>query len=164
MAGWIETLVAYSYPGFFLIGLTSSSTIFLPLPIYSVVFFSASLGLNPLIVGIVTGLGAAIGEITGYFIGEGSRVMLLKKYEKRKIFKFVQKNFEKYGFIIILVGAFLPFPFDIIGIIAGVNNYNVRKFLIATSIGKILKMVLIAYAGVYTLPFIEEVFLKWEIL
>lgn len=161
-----ETLVAYSYPGFFLIGLASSSTLFLPLPIYTIIFASAQLGLNPLVVGIATGIGAAIGELTGYFVGEGGRLMLEQKKAKlsknwKRFLEWMENNFEKYGLAIIAITAFLPFPFDIVGIIAGINKYSLKKFLIATIIGKTAKMVLIAYAGVYTIPLAYQWFLGW---
>jgi membrane protein DedA with SNARE-associated domain len=119
----------------------------------------AGLGLNPFIVGISAGLGSAIGELTGYFLGAGGRHIVEKKWKRSKRAKWLEKKFNEYGFLTILVAALLPFPFDIIGILSGMSNYNLKKFFIATFIGKSLKTLFIAYSGYFAgtilIPYIE---------
>ncbi len=155
---WAQNLIVeFSYLAVFIVSLISTSTIFLPLPIYLMIFFAAGLGLNPFLVGISAGVGSAIGELTGYFIGAGSRrVLIIRRHkEKSKFVKKFTEFFKKYGFATIVVTSFLPFPFDIIGILSGVSNYDMKKFLIATIIGKTAKTLLIAYAGYYAIPYLE---------
>jgi len=136
--------------------LISTSTLFLPFPLYGIVFFAAGLGLSPWVVALVAGAGSALGELTGYFIGEGGKAVIQQKDHKRFAFldKFV-KFFTKYGFITIVGTSLLPFPFDFIGILSGMSNYDLRKFLLATFIGKTGKILLIAYAGYFAAPYIE---------
>ena len=162
VAGFIsilESLVTeFSYFGIFLASLISSSTVLFPLPIYFVNFLAAGFGLNPLIVGLFSGVGSGIGELTGYFVGFGGRYALLKKQYKVNFIKRISKLFTKYGFWLILSTAFIPFPFDIIGIISGVSKYDIKKFLLAVIIGKIARMVLISYAGFFGLDYIVDIF------
>ena len=150
-----QLIVEFSYLGIFAIGVISSSTIFIPFPIYAIIFFSTSLGLNPLAVGVVAGFGSAIGELTGYFIGLGGTTLAIEK-KKSKWIKPIIKYFKKYGFATITVTAFLPFPFDIVGILSGMGEYDIKKFLIGTSIGKIGKCLLITYAGALLLPHVTQ--------
>jgi membrane protein DedA with SNARE-associated domain len=58
--------------------------------------------------------------------------------------------------VIIPLAAFIPFPFDVIGISAGIGNYDIKKFFVATLIGRVLRCMLIAYAGYKLIPFIEQ--------
>jgi membrane protein DedA with SNARE-associated domain len=133
------------YIGVFLVSVISTSTIFLPMPLYLIIFASSSLGMNPVLVAFFSGLGMAIGELTGYFIGLGGNLLMIKKH-KKGIEKF-EKFFKKYGFIAISLAAFLPFPFDIVGISAGIGRYDIKRFLLATFLGKFLKALIFALAG-----------------
>jgi len=156
-----ELIINFSYLAVFALSIIGTSTIFIPFPIYFIIFFAAGLGLNPLAVGIVAGLGSAVGELTGYLIGMGGRYMVEEKKRKpHKIVNFFTKYFKKFGFAVIALTSFLPFPFDFIGILSGVSNYDIKKFYVAVAIGKIAKCVLIAYAGYVGVPFIEQ-FIEW---
>ena len=142
----------FSYLGIFLTGAIATSTILIPFPIDIAIFFTPALGLHPLLVSIAAGTGAAVGELTGYYIGVGGST--IKTVRKSRVAKFFIKFFNKAGFITLLVAAFIPFPFDILGILAGVSKYDVKKFLLATVIGKTLKALVITYTGYFLLPYV----------
>jgi len=146
----------YDYIALFISSIISASTVIIPMPLYVLIFFASSLGLNPLIVGIVSGVGSGIGEITGYLVGVGSRRVLRKriKHIPHKI-ENLEILFKKYGFWALILLGVLPFPFDVIGIISGASGFGVKKFLLAAIIGKVVKNLMIAYAGYFTLPYIE---------
>ena len=141
------TLNAYGYLGIFLISLIGSATIFLPLP--SAIFvFAAGAFLNPFLVGLLAGLGSAIGEFTGYALGLGGRKIIKKKWKKE--IKKIEGLFQNYGgFLIILIFAATPLPDDITGIVAGILRYPIKKYFIASLIGKIVLNLVLAYAGFY---------------
>jgi len=112
--------------------------------------------LNPLLVGLIAGLGAAIGEFTGYGLGLGGRKVIEKKY-KKDIEK-VEKLFQRYGgFLIIVLFAATPLPDDIVGLLGGTLRYSLKKFFIASLIGKIILNLALAYAGFYGLNWILSV-------
>jgi membrane protein DedA with SNARE-associated domain len=133
------------YLGVFLVSVISTSTIFLPTPLYLIIITSSSLGMNPFLVAFFSGLGMTIGELTGYFMGLGGNLIIIKKHKKG--IKKVEKFFKKYGFFAITTFAFFPLPFDVIGISAGIGNYDIKRFFLATFIGKFFKALLLAFVG-----------------
>ncbi len=146
----IESLISFllksfGYFGIFLVSLISTSTIFLPAPLYLIIVVSSVYGMNPLLVAFFSGLGMAMGELTSYFIGLGGNKLMEKKY-KKTIRKF-EKFFKKYGFLAIVLAAFLPLPFDFVGISAGIGRYEIKKFILATFVGKFFKALLLAFFG-----------------
>ena len=121
----------------------SNATIIIPIP--SVVMTSV-LGsmLNPFWVAIAAGMGAAIGELSGYLAGFTGRTVLQKNISNDRIISWM----KKYGGLTILVLALVPNPaFDIAGIIAGALKMPIKYFLIWCMVGKILKMLIFAYGG-----------------
>lgn len=145
----INLIYQYSYFGIFILSIISTSTIFFPLPLYAIEFVVSGLGLNPLIVGISAGFGSTIGEFTGYLAGLGGRSVMEIEKIKSKFIKKLTKFFSKHGFLVLLIAALLPFPFDVLGILAGASKYDIKKFFFATLIGKTLKNLLIAYSGFF---------------
>lgn len=145
-----EFLLGLGYLGAFLAGVISSVTLFLPTPGFIAVFLLGAL-FDPLLVGLLAGLGAAIGEMLGYVVGYGSDKFIFEKRKKWKSFiDKIEHYFNKYHpTVVIFIFAALPLPFDVVGIICGSINYSPKKFFIATLAGKVLKYVIIAYAGFY---------------
>jgi len=150
----IQALKAYGYPGIFLFSILANATIFVPVP--GVVFTSAMGAVfNPLLVSIAAGAGAALGEFSGYLAGFSGQAVVegSEKYQR------VVRWMEKHGDITILVLAFIPNPlFDLAGIAAGILKMPVWKFLFFCIIGKILKMMIFAYAGNWVMNIFERIF------
>ena len=150
----IQTLQAYGYPGIFLFSILANATILVPIP---GVIFTSAMGavFNPLWVSIAAGAGAALGELSGYLAGFSGQAVV----ENSKRYKQVMHWMEKYGDIIILVLAFIPNPlFDLAGMTAGILKMPVWKFLIFCVIGKILKMMMFAYAGEWVMGLVGHLF------
>ena len=142
------------YFGIFLISLIGSSTIIFPLPASTFVFMAAAV-LNPLLLGVVAGTGAALGELVGYIFGRAGRKIGQKKFEKE--LDKARKMFEKYGgFLALIIFAATPLPDDVAGIIAGLLKYDVKRFFIAVSIGKIIFHLVLAYGGYYGINWILD--------
>src|SRR3989344_3765137 len=93
---FIGLVASFGYLGVFLASLIGSASIILPVPSFFVVIFAGTM-LNPLAVGIVAGIGSAIGEMTAYAAGYGGRVIAEKKGKKSKKLNSVEKLFKKYG-------------------------------------------------------------------
>ncbi|UCD07445.1 MAG: VTT domain-containing protein [Candidatus Aenigmatarchaeota archaeon] len=148
--------ITWGYLGIFLVSIIGNATIFFPIPSFAVVFVLGAV-LDPWLVGVVAGVGAAIGELTGYLLGRGGRELLKKR--NRKWFTKAKRWSEKRGvFPVIIIFAATPIPYDIIGILCGVIKYNLKKFFLATLIGKIIINVLIAWAGSYSVAWVVQVF------
>jgi len=104
-------------------------------------------GENPSLVFIVMASGSVGGGILTYFIGYDGKKMyrLLRKTHKEEHYN---KNFErlnKHGWVIIFALSLVPILTEIVTIIAGVQRYNFRKFVISMSVARTLS----AFASVY---------------
>lgn len=150
----IQKLQAYGYPGIFLFSILANATILFPVP--GVVFTSAMGAVfDPFFVSLAAGAGAALGELSGYLAGFSGQAVVenTARYEKEVAWM------RKYGDVTILVLAFIPNPvFDLAGAVAGVLKMPVWKFLIYCVIGKILKMMMFAYAGNWVMNLLETIF------
>ena len=143
--------------GIFFLSIITNATIFLPFPALELALFASGsidifgLGIfSPLILGIAAGAGAGIGELSGYFFGRGGRHILkkLKKEQAEKIEGFAQR-LKKEGFIALIIFAFLPLPFDLAGIAAGIVKFPIPLFMLGCALGKIPRYTLYAYAGYF---------------
>lgn len=155
----VKKLEEYGYIGIFLISIAANATIIIPLP---GVAFTTAMGaiFNPVGVAIAAGLGAAFGEFSGYIAGfSGQGVVERNKLYERLVNWMRAHQKLTYGLIVVL--AFIPNPlFDLAGMAAGVLKLPAWKFLIPCAIGKILKMLMFAYAGHYSIDWITDVFGK----
>ena len=150
----IQRLQAFGYPGIFLFSILANATIIIPVP--GVVFTSAMGAVfNPFWVSIAAGTGAALGELSGYLAGFSGQAVVEDSPRYQRVVRWM----EKFGDVTILVLAFIPNPlFDLAGMIAGVLKMPVWKFLIFCVIGKILKMMMFAYAGSWVMQVLEGLF------
>jgi membrane protein DedA with SNARE-associated domain len=148
----IESLKSYGYAGLFLINVIGSASILLPSPAAASVFGGGALlqdflGVPAFIwVGLVAGLGEAIGEFSGYAAGYGGRVFL----QERPAYARIHAWMEKRGFITMFLMSTIPNPvFDVAGLAAGAVQMPLRSFFVAVLSGKIIKNTWIAAAGFY---------------
>jgi uncharacterized membrane protein YdjX (TVP38/TMEM64 family) len=150
----IQELQAFGYPGIFLVSILANATILVPVP--GVVFTSAMGAVfNPFWVSIAAGGGAALGELSGYMAGFSGQAVV----ENAERYDRIVGWMRKYGDITILILAFIPNPlFDLAGMLAGVLKMPIWKFLFYCVIGKVLKMMMFAYAGDWIITFLEGIF------
>lgn len=139
----------WGYLGIFFVQMMNSVTILLPAPGHAYTFTIAN-SLNPLIIGVIGGLGAGIGELTGYLLGaSGRHVLTSGRWYAR--FDTIANRWASPAIFTI---AALPLPFDVAGVWAGAARYPVWKFLALVTAGKVIKVTLIAGAGYYSVPYL----------
>jgi membrane protein YqaA with SNARE-associated domain len=147
-----DRLAIYGYPGIFLISFLANATVFLPAPGVAVVFMMGAV-FNPLMVGLVAGVGASLGELTGYLAGYSGQGLV----ENTAAFARISPWVARWGALAVFVFALVPNPFfDAVGIAAGMLKMPLRKFLPALLAGKALKMLGFAYAGAGSLPWLQN--------
>ncbi|MBI3955612.1 VTT domain-containing protein [Candidatus Gottesmanbacteria bacterium] len=142
----------YGLLGIFLINLFSSASVVFPVPGAASIFIGGALW-GPLLVGLVSGIGTSIGELTGYMVGYGGSGIVSRTKNKIKIWITFKKIFHKHGFLTILIIAIIPLPiFDYMGILAGSMGYPIYKYYLATLIGRTIRNYIFAVAGARILP------------
>ena len=138
----LRDLYLYGYPGIFLINLVGNATIILPAPALATVFAAGAF--NPVLLGLVAGLGSAMGEMTGYLAGIGGRSVV----ENRRLYDRFEAWMRKAGVFAIFIMAAIPNPaFDIGGMVAGASRMPVPRFLLACWAGKTVRMIVVALIG-----------------
>ena len=141
----IQDLKQYGYAAVFLVGLVSNATVVLPVPGLAV---SSVLGsvFNPWIVGIVGGVGQALGELTGYMAGYSGQTLV----DGNPVYDRLTRWMRRYGVLTVFVLAIVPNPvFDLGGMAAGALRFPVWKFLVSCTAGKVIKNIAFALAGYY---------------
>jgi membrane protein YqaA with SNARE-associated domain len=138
-------LGGYGYLGVFVLSVLGSATIVVPVPGLVLVF---TLGgtLNPLLLGLVSGVGGTLGETTGYLLGYGGRVAI----ENMSLYHRVEGWMKRWGAATIFILAVIPNPvFDVAGAAAGALRFPLWKFLIYGGAGRIVKHTFVAFAGAW---------------
>jgi uncharacterized membrane protein YdjX (TVP38/TMEM64 family) len=139
----IHEFESFGYPGIFLVALLANATVLIPLPGLMVTTAMGAV-FNPFWVAIAAGLGAGLGEFSGYMVGFSGRDLVNKTPWHNTVDGWI----KKYGMWVILVLAIIPNPaFDLVGFSAGVLKIPIWKFLIATCCGNILKMMIFSFGG-----------------
>lgn len=150
-----EIVTAYGYLGAFMMCIVGNVSIILPIP-FALVVYAFGATLNPLILGIVSGVGSTIGEMSAYLIGRGGRKVIEDKYGNR--LDAVKKLIERHGMMVIILVSLLPIPDDLLLIPLGMMKYPAKKLLAAMLIGKTGMCLFLAYAGAYSLTYFRDLF------
>lgn len=135
------------YVGVFIISAAASATIVIPVPGLAMTSAFGAFSANswdPLWFGVSSGLGATLGEFTGYMLGYSGRMAIpyTKTYEK------IVEWMRKWGSWTIFLLALIPNPlFDIAGLAAGILKYPAWKFLLVGAAGRLPKHILFSYLG-----------------
>jgi membrane protein YqaA with SNARE-associated domain len=151
---WLADFSSYGYLGLFVVSVVGNATILLPAPSLAATFLAGGI-FNPILAGVVSGAGMAIGELSGYMAGYGGTAILdprdLKRFEK------LQDWMRRHGLLTIFVLSVIPNPiFDLAGVAAGVLHFPLPRFLLACFLGKTAKGLVFALAGAQSLPWIEQ--------
>lgn len=135
----------FGYLGVFLTTLLSSATIIIPSPTLAAAYIGGGF-LFPPLVGLLAGVGATLGEISGYMAGYGGSALASRSRYYAPVRRFV----ERYGLLAIFAFALIPNPlFDMAGIAAGTTRIPLWAFLAACGLGKTVRFILIAYLGAW---------------
>jgi membrane protein DedA with SNARE-associated domain len=148
----LQELKQYGYAAVFLVGLVSNATLILPVPGLAV---SSVMGgvFNPWLVGLVGGVGQALGELTGYMAGYSGQTLV----DENPIYDRLTRWMQRYGVVTIFVLALIPNPvFDLGGMAAGTLRLPLWKFLASSIAGKVIKNIGFALAGYYGIEAVFE--------
>lgn len=121
--------------GLFLVSFAESS--FFPIPPEALLLpLSLAKPSNALLYGTVVTLASVFGGVAGYYLGiKGGRPLLLKITSAQKVAQ-VERLFRKYDAWAIGIAALTPIPYKVFTITSGIFAINLRKFVIASLIGR----------------------------
>lgn len=146
-------LAMYGYPGIFLFSVLANATLLLPAPGIALVFAMGAV-FDPFGVSLAAASGATVGELSGYLAGFSGQVVVERVDMYDRLTRWMEIHRGR-SYLTVLVLAFLPNPFfDIAGFVAGALRIPILGFLISVFVGKMGKMLILAYAGAGVLPVI----------
>ncbi len=148
----LEQAAQWGYAGVFVIAILAGGTVIVPVPGVPV-FFTAGSILEPWFVGMVAGLGEAVGVTSTYFAGYAGRGTL-SKVENRfspRFRNWIRKHTMLSVFIMSSVPNPLYYPF---ALMAGILKFRQPGFFFFCFAGKSLKNTAIAFLGFWGLRFV----------
>ncbi len=158
LSGSLSDVESLGYPGVFLLSFLGSFAMVLPVPGLIAVCGAGGIELNPLLVGLLSGTGETIGEISGYGLGYGGRGVF-ENSRFRGVIDKLEEWMKRRGTLVLFLVSVIPNPlFDLVGIAAGGARYPVGKFFGIVFLGKTLKGVLVAstcFYGVTLMPWVN---------
>ena len=116
---------------------------------------------------MVTTLASVSGGILGYLVGRlafGIVEPWIVAWQYSDALEYAQQWFNDYGFWAIFLAGFSPIPYKIFTVTAGVFGVSIPVFLIASTVGRagrfLLVGALVGWGGPAIQPFIEK-YLGW---
>jgi membrane protein DedA with SNARE-associated domain len=149
------------YAGVFLSNFGGTATLFIPVPgltaAAQALIVSSAGNLSPFWVGVLGGLGMAIGEVTAYVAGMAAALIAREEQVRppsrlqplvNKITRGVNWLMAHFGMPTLFTLSAVPNPlFEVAGWTAGATRYPFWKFMGAVTPGKITRGLLLAYVG-----------------
>jgi membrane protein YqaA with SNARE-associated domain len=139
----IEALEGYGYLGVFFISLLLNATIVLPAGNFLVLATMGAVLPSATLVGLAGGIGAAVGELTGYAAGYSGQAIV----SRQRVYIRLKGWVERWGMLTIFLLSVVPLVFDLAGIAAGVLRFPLWKFFIACWLGRTILYLVIAWGG-----------------
>ena len=136
----LVALRAHLYLGAFLISLIGNATILFPgavivlLSNLGIIIYNSTGLYGPILIGLLGGIGAAIGETTGYIAGYSGREIV----GKRKMYHEIERRVKRWGALAIFLFSLIPFIFDLVGIAAGILRFPFWKFILLCGLGRMI--------------------------
>lgn len=146
---YVKQVEQYGYLGVFTISVLAGATVLVPIPGILVVFTLGSV-LNPALVGIVSGMGEAVGSIGIYLSGWGGQ-KAVQNLNHKMVNRFVDWIRRRGEIAVFLMSAILNPLFYPFTAIAGMLRFGLVKFFFLCWGGKTVKNTIIAYLGFFGL-------------
>ncbi len=148
-----------SYMGLFFICVIGGATVIIPVPSLAVQFAMGAI-LNPVIVGIVAGIGSGVGGTLIFLLGRsGSRLFSgggvsyidSEKILVRWIGRIMNWTRNRGSMAVFLMSAIFNPVFFPMAMAMGTSRFKLWKFFVMCCAGNIIKSLVVAYLGYYGL-------------
>jgi membrane protein YqaA with SNARE-associated domain len=136
----------YAYLGVLLITAIANATVIIPVPYIPLIARVAAQADNVLLVILAGAIGSALGESVAFFVGRSGRGVVAET----RFYRWVQRQLRHpwRAFVVLFLLAAPPNPlFDVAGLTAGALGLPYWLFLTAVFLGRIVRIGLIALAG-----------------
>ena len=142
---YLDQIAHLGYVGCFFINILASGTLVMP-GFGMILTFTLGGVLNPALVGVVAGIGEAIGAIGAYFTGYGGRVLFRGTGNSfyLRFSRLVARHGSKAVFFMASLFNPIYYPF---AVFLGMLRFGWVRFFLLTWAGRTVKNVMLAYLG-----------------
>jgi len=160
---FVNSILNSNYPIVGLSIMSFAESFFFPIP-PDVVYIPLAI-LNPknaFFYAFITTFFSVLGGIFGYYLGKiGGRPLIKKIVSEEKLYQ-VKLFYARYDVLAVIIGGFTPIPYKFFSISAGIFDINLKKFILASIIGRggrfFLVCTLIFFFGSRIKYFLENYF------
>ncbi len=131
----LAPFLKFGYPGVFLFNLVGPGMFLIP-------FLAPHM--NVPVLAFVSALGMAFNDSVSWMVGKNGDVVLPRSNRIARI----EGIMKKYGPFALFFWALIPFPYDLIGIIAGYLQVPYRFFVLATFLGRFVRFLLLGFGTI----------------
>ncbi len=150
---WLRDVsLAAGYPGAFAVSFLGNATLLVPFPYLGVPFFMGGVQAaggtylyDPWLTGLVSGIGAMLGEMTGYALGAGGR-RCLDPARTEALNRLLLHHRHRVPFLVWFL-AVTPLPDDVLVVPLGTVRYDWRVVFVAGAVGKTMFLTAVSWAG-----------------
>jgi len=152
-----DVFVSYGMIGLFIISIISS---IIPIPSEPVVFGLLGIGGNPGYVFLILTFGSIVGAYICYYVGKHGLTKIIKIDENKYQEKTTHNYFRKHSVLLLLISPWIPVFVNLAPVIAGIQNYDLRRFLFLISMANIIKSTGIVYLSISVINWLTGIFIK----
>ncbi|MDO8647641.1 MAG: VTT domain-containing protein [Candidatus Diapherotrites archaeon] len=155
-----STIAQFGLLGIFATAIALNATVFFGIPMeILLIAFYYSTRIDPLIIALAAGSGAAIGEMIIFYAGWKSKWLSGKvEKSKSKLLQKVRREINAKGPIAEFILFVIPLPIDFVGIMCGIMKMNPLKFFLTALIAKIARYYLVMALVVWGIGLIARLF------
>ena len=94
---------------------------------------------------LLTTAASVVGAVAGYWLGRRFGRPAMYRFAKESTAHRVESMFERYGAWAVIIAAITPLPYKVFAISAGVLDMDLRRFVLASIVGRGLRFLAIGF-------------------
>lgn len=152
-----EIFISYGMIGLFIISIISS---IIPIPSEPVVFGLLGIGGNPGLIFLILTSGSIFGAYICYHIGKRGLTQIIKIDTNKSTEKTTHNYFQQNSVLLLLISPWIPVFVNLAPLVAGIQNYDLKRFLFLILIANVIKSAGVVYLSISVINWLTTLFMK----
>jgi len=152
-----DVFISYGMIGLFIVSIISS---IIPIPSEPVVFGLLGIGGNPVLIFLILTFGSILGAYICYYVGNRGLTKIIKIDDTKYQEKTTHNYFRKHSVLLLLISPWIPVFVNIAPVVAGIQNYDLKRFLFLILIANIIKSTGVVFLSISVINWLTILFIK----